>query len=128
MSNRDIIAAHYAAGANGDLEGMLAPMADDMQWTEMAGFPTAGTYHGRDEITEKVFKVMEDDWDGFAVIMDEFLESGDSVVAIGHYSGTNRKTGKAMRVRVAHRWRLRDGQAVGFEQFVDTHMFREAMS
>lgn len=128
MSNRDIIAAHYASAARGDLEGMLAPMADEMEWTEMAGFPTGGTYHGPKEITDKVFAAMDGGWDGFKVEIDELLESGDSVVAIGQYSGTNRETGKQMRVRVVHRWRLRDGKAVSFEQFADTHLFREAMS
>ena len=36
-SNHQIIAYHYAASARHDLEGMLADLAADVQWTGMAG-------------------------------------------------------------------------------------------
>lgn len=38
-SNLQIIAAHYAASARGDLAGMLADLSPQAAWTEMAGFP-----------------------------------------------------------------------------------------
>ena len=118
--NLDIIRDHYAASARGDLEGMLAAFAPDIAWTEMAGFPYAGTYHGAAAIVANVFARIGAEWEGFRVDVDELLDAGDTIVAIGSYSGTYRETGKPMTARVVHVWRLRDGKAVAFEQFVDT--------
>jgi len=52
-----IVADHYAASDRQDLEAMFADVADDVQWTEMAGFPCAGTHVGPAQVIEKVFKV-----------------------------------------------------------------------
>lgn len=126
MSNVDIVTAHYAASDRGDLEGMLAPFADDIEWTEMAGSDLAGTYRGREAVAERVFGGVGSAWDDFRVTIDELLDAGETVVAIGSYSGTFRATGKPMVARVAHVWRVRDGRLAAFEQFADTFKLREA--
>ena len=41
-----IVSDHYAASSRGNLAGMLADMDERTEWTEMAGFPLAGTYVG----------------------------------------------------------------------------------
>src|SRR3972149_6485911 len=63
--NLDIIRDHYAASARGDLEGMLAAFAPDIAWTEVAGFPYAGTYHGAAAIVANVFARIGAEWEGF---------------------------------------------------------------
>ncbi|MFI0407840.1 nuclear transport factor 2 family protein [Actinomadura sp. 3N508] len=124
----DIIKAHYAASDRGDLDGMVEAFADDIAWTEMAGFPYAGTYVGTDAIKAGVFGRLGQDWKGFRADAEELIDGGDgTVVAIGHYSGTYRATGQAMRVRFVHVWRVQDGAVTGFEQFCDTHLVRQAM-
>lgn len=128
MTNRSIIEAHYAASDRGDLDGMLAPLADDVAWTEMAGFPCAGTYRGPRAVAEHVFAALAAEWDGYTVTIDEVLDAGDTIVGVGTYSGTYRATGRAMRARVVHVWRLQAGQVVAFEQFTDTLKVREAMA
>lgn len=117
---RSVIEAHYAANEAGDLDGMLAPLADDIIWVEAAGSPLAGTYVGSGAVVRNVFAAIGRDWDGFSVAIDELVESGDTVVALGTYSGTFKGTGKAFQARVAHIWRVRDGKAVRFEQITDT--------
>jgi ketosteroid isomerase-like protein len=125
----EIIKAHYAASDRGDLDGMLEAFADDVSWTEMAGFPYAGTYVGLDEIKAGVFARLNADWEGFRADAQELVDGNDgTVVAIGYYSGTYRATGKAMKVRFVHVWRVKDGSVTNFEQFCDTHNVREAMS
>lgn len=128
MTNRSIIEAHYAASDRGDLDGMLAPLASDVEWTEMAGFPCAGTYRGPQAVAEHVFAALAADWDGYTVTIDQVLDAGDTIVGVGTYSGTYRATGRAMRARVVHVWRLQAGQVVAFEQFTDTLKVREAMA
>jgi len=42
-SPREVVRRQYIASAAGDLEALRATMAPDVEWTEMAGFPLAGT-------------------------------------------------------------------------------------
>ncbi|QXJ20738.1 nuclear transport factor 2 family protein [Actinomadura graeca] len=124
----DIIKAHYAASDRGDLDGMVEAFADDVAWTEMAGFPYAGTYVGVDAIKAGVFGRLGKEWEGFSADPDEIVDGEDgTVVGIGHYSGTYRATGRSMRVRFVHVWRVKNGKVTGFEQFCDTHLVRAAM-
>jgi len=123
-----IIADHYAASDRKDLQAMLADMADDVQWTEMAGFPCAGTHVGRVQVVEKVFKVLGAEWEGYRFVLERLVDGGDTVVGIGDYHGRHRKTGKDMHARVTHVWQVRDGLVRRFEQFTDTLLVAQAMS
>jgi len=58
-----IITDHYAASDRKDIAAMMAEVAPDVQWTEMAGFPCAGTHVGPAQVIEKVFKVLGSAWD-----------------------------------------------------------------
>jgi len=126
-TSKETIEAHYAANEVGDLEGMLAPFADDIVWTEAVGFPLAGTYIGPSAVAENVFAALQRDWEGYAVAIDELIVDGPTVVALGTYSGTYRATGKSFTARVAHIWEVRDGKAVSFEQITDTAEVAAAM-
>jgi ketosteroid isomerase-like protein len=126
-TNHDIIKAHYDASDRGDLEGMLAPLAPDVRWTEMAGFPYAGTYVGPDEVRANVFERIGAEWDGYTAAITELIDGGDTVVGLGTYSGTFKATGRAFEARVAHVWRLENGRVVRFEQFTDTALVRDAV-
>jgi len=128
MTNAEIIQAHYAASDAGDLAGMLAPFATDVEWTEADGFPLAGTYVGPQAIAEGVFMGLQQDWQGFTAAVDEVLDAGSTVVGIGTYSGTNKVTGKSFAARFTHIWRLEDGKVVRFEQVVDSALVVAAMA
>ena len=123
-----IIADHYAASDRKDLQAMLAEVADDVQWTEMAGFPCAGTHVGRVQVVEKVFKVLGAEWEGYRFVLERLVDGGDTVVGIGDYHGRHRKTGKDMHARVTHVWQVRDGLVRRFEQFTGTLLVAQAMS
>lgn len=127
MSNADIIRAHYAASDRGDLAGMIAPFHPEVRWTEAAGFPYAGTYVGADAVAANVFQAIQRDWNDYTVAIDEVLDAGDAVIGVGTYSGTYRATGVFFAARVAHIWRLEDGQVVAFEQFTDTELVNRAI-
>jgi len=126
-SPHQIMADHYAASARGDLGGMLADVAPDVRWTEMAGFPCAGTHVGPAEVLDKVFKVLGSEWDGYRFTLETLLDAGDCIVGLGSYEGTYLQTGKAMSARVAHVWRIEGGLVRSFEQFTDTLLVAQAM-
>ena len=128
MSNRnyDAIKAHYAGSDAKDLAAMMAPLTSGTAWTEMAGFPYAGTYVGPDAIIEGVFKRIGEEWDGYALKLEKLVDGGTTIVGIGTYSGVHKKTGKAMSARVVHVWEMEDGKALSFEQFTDTKLVAAA--
>ncbi len=98
-----------------------------IEWTEAEGFPYGGTYRGGDAILENVFMKLATEWDGYTVAPDEFLDTGECVVALGHYSGSYKATGKSMRVPFAHVWTLDGGKVKKFVQYTDTLKVSEAL-
>ncbi|HWH26430.1 MAG TPA: nuclear transport factor 2 family protein [Pseudolysinimonas sp.] len=127
MTNIDIIAAHYAASDRKDIDGMLAPFAPDIRWTEAAGFPLAGTYIGPQAVADAVFRALPRDWEDYTLVVDEVLEAGSTVIGVGTYSGINRATGKSFSARFVHLWRLDKQRVVAFEQVVDSAVVIAAM-
>jgi ketosteroid isomerase-like protein len=67
------------------------------------------------------------EWDGFAAVPSEFVCQGDTVVAIGEYSGTFKATGKHFRTPFVHVWRSRGGALVNFRQHTDTAIVQAAL-
>jgi uncharacterized protein len=127
MSNIDIVRAHYAASAQGNLDAMMAHVSPQARWTEMAGFPCAGTWVGPQAVAENVFAVLGRDWIGYRFELQSLIDAGEHIVGVGSYHGTYRATEKAMQARVAHIWHLQNGKIVAFEQFTDTLLVRQAM-
>lgn len=127
-STYELVRDHYAANDRKDLPGMLADIGEDCRWTEMDGFPCAGTYVGPREIVEGVFKPLGALFEGYTFTLERLLDAGDEAVGIGNYTATHRGTGKRMNVRVVHVWGGSDGKIRSFEQFTDTLRVAEAMT
>lgn len=120
MTALDIIQKHYDASDAGDPAAMVADFAPDITWTEAAGFPYAGTYHGPDEVRAGVFERLPKDFDDYSVLRDRFVCEGDTVVMLGRYSGRGHVTGRDFVCAVCHIWDVKDGAIVRFEQIVDS--------
>jgi uncharacterized protein len=118
----------YAAMGSGDMPAAIALLDDNVEWTEAAGFPYAGTYHGPDAVLGQVFARLGGEWDGFQAIPDFVVGDGDRAVSVGTYSGTYKETGKAFTARFAHSVSVRDGKIVEFEQVVDSAQVNLALA
>jgi ketosteroid isomerase-like protein len=127
-TNLNIIADHYAASTRQDTAAMMADVDPDVQWTEMAGFPCAGTWVGPAQVITHVFKALGAAWTNYRFELEELIDGGDRVIGLGLYHGTHGKTGKSMQARVAHVWQLQNGKIVRFEQFTDTLLVARAMT
>ncbi|MBY2910485.1 MULTISPECIES: nuclear transport factor 2 family protein [Rhizobium] len=123
----EIVKAHYDANARRDMDGMLADIAADCRWTEMDGFPCAGTYVGPQEVFKNVFFALGEAFDGYTFGLERLLDAGSDVIGIGDYAGTYRQTGKSFKARVVHVWSVADGKIRRFEQFTDTLRVADAM-
>ena len=123
----DVVRRQYLASAAGDLEALRTTLAPDVEWTEMAGFPLAGTYRTPSGVTSNVMERLAADWDDWTAHDDDYIAAGENVVVLARYTATNKATGRHINVRVAHHFVVRGGKIVRFEQFVDTAKVRAAM-
>src|SRR5205085_8170117 len=90
----DVVRRQYLASATGDLEALRATLAPDVEWTEMAGFPLAGTYRTPEGVTSGVMEKLAGDWDGWIAHDDRYVVDGENVVVLARYTATNKSTGK----------------------------------
>jgi ketosteroid isomerase-like protein len=125
---RDVVRRQYLASAAGDLAALRSTLAPDVEWTEMAGFPLAGTYRTPEGVTSNVMERLAADWEGWTAHDDTYVVDGEHVVVLARYTARNKATGKDLAVRVAHHFTVRGGLIVRFEQFVDTAKVRDAMA
>jgi ketosteroid isomerase-like protein len=117
----------YAAFAKGDIPTVLGFLNSDIEWTEAEGFPYGGTYKGPDAVLQGVFMRLGAEWDGFAAVPHEFIDAGETVVTLGRYSGKYKATGKSFQAEFAHVWKLSEGKAIKFQQYVDTLKVHQAL-
>ncbi len=127
LSNLNAVQRVYNAFAEGDIPTVLGYLSADIDWTEAEGFPYAGTYHGPKAVLEGVFMRLGSEWEGFAAVPDEFIDGGHAVVALGKYSGRYKRTSKSFQADFAHVWKMRDGKAIRFVQYVDTLVVHRAL-
>jgi uncharacterized protein len=120
--NAKLVRGMYQAFAAGDAAGVLGAMSSDIVWNEAENFPYAdgNPYVGPEAIANGIFARCMTEWEGFGVEVDEILDAGDTIVALGHYVGTYKATGRKQRTQLVHVWRIKNGKAVRFQQYADT--------
>jgi len=125
--NVEFVNGVYGAFARGDVPAVLGAFADDIEWFEAEGMPYGGLHRGPEAVAQNVFGPITEDIDGFALAIEEFLDSGESVAAVVRYTGTGKATGKALDVPAVHVWDVRDGKLARFRQFIDTVKYAEVV-
>ena len=125
--NAATIRGLYEAFARGDVPAVLGALAPDVRWTEAEGFPYGGTYSGPQAVLENVFMKLGGEWEGFAAVPRELVSEGETVVAIGTYSGKFKASGKSMKAPYVHVWKFKGGKVQTFEQHTDTAVVQRAL-
>lgn len=127
--NVAIVRRSYEAFARGDLDAVVADMAETIEWHQAQGLPHGGVYRGVAEVRASVFDPLDRDWwSAFSAAPDEFLDAGSDIVVLGRYRGIAKETGRELDVPFVHIWSLRDGRAWRFRQFLDTAGWVDALS
>jgi uncharacterized protein len=80
---------------------------------------------GPQAVLEGVFMRLGEVGDEFAVVPEQFVADGDTVVALGTYNWKHKSTGAPAQVKMAHVWTVTDGKLATFQQHVDTVKVRE---
>jgi ketosteroid isomerase-like protein len=129
--NTKIVQDVYGAFGRGDIQTVLNAMDDRVAWKPITGaaphVPHAGERHGKASVAE-FFKILAD-----AVRFDRFdpqrfVAQGDTVVALGRYTGVAKTTGKSFNSEWAMVFTLRNGKIEHFQEFTDSASVNAAWS
>ena len=120
----------YEAYGRGDVEAVLADLADDVDWAAEAAstsVPWYGSFHGKNEVP-RFFKEI-----GTNIAVTEFtvvgLTSNDTdVVATVHWAYTVNATGKSAAMYMQHWFRFADGKIVFFRGSEDSEQSARAFA
>jgi ketosteroid isomerase-like protein len=80
-----------------------------------AGFPDAGAYCGLDEVGRYMRRDFLADLDGAAIVGEEFLEAGDSVVVRVNQQATGTSSGAPVGLRYYQVWTFRGSSVIRIE-------------
>ena len=129
-TNLEIIRSTYEGPTSENAQHLLEALAEDVEWTEAAGFPYGGTYIGADAIIANVFSRLTSEWNDYKASVHAYHEVKDKdiIIAEGVYSGTYKKTGKAFQADFSHVWKLKNGKIIKFKQYVDSHVVQKTMT
>jgi len=120
MHSVDVVRSLYDAFARKDAEELRALLHPDVEWIQCEGFPGGDHRRGAEEVIKKVFGGLRSAWEDFEALVEEYLDAGDHVVALGRYKGVHAETRRPMTAVFAHVYDVHDGHIVRFRQFTDT--------
>ena len=114
----EILRSAYEALNQGDIEGAIAALDEDAEWTEHSDLPEAGVYRGREAIRAFLLHFLES-WQEFRQETEELI-AGESCVLIMLRSRQRGKgSGIDVEARYAHLWTMKDGRGVRVDAYFD---------
>src|SRR5215210_9077873 len=107
-TSSELVSQIVEALNRGDVDGMLARMHPDFEWTPLEASPVAQVSRGHDQVRRYV-----EDWlgtfDSLRLELEDLTESGDRVVAMVDGRGRGRGSGLEIDTRFCQVWTVRDG-------------------
>ena len=120
-ANVRIVQDAYAAFGRSDVSGILAACTDDIDWQFYgpSELPMAGPRRGKNEVG-KFFEQVAAAWNFERFEPRQFIEQGDTVIALGWYSGRSKQADRPFGCEWAHVFTLRGGKVARFREYSDT--------
>jgi hypothetical protein len=122
MTNKERVQSAYGHFANRNIPAILELLSDDVIW-ELRGpsvIPFAGSRKGKEGAME-FFNQLGTSSDFQSFTPQEFIEEGNTVVALGEAIATSRETGKTAHNYWAMVWTFRDGKVIHYRNYSDTY-------
>ena len=121
QENVQIVKNAYAAFGRGDIQGLLALFAEDIEWIipGEGGWPLAGTYRGRAGVADLFRKVSEMLEISFLETR-EFVAQGDRVLAVAFSGGRVKGTNRRYEHHEVLAFTVRNGKVTNVREYIDT--------
>ena len=123
----EFVRALYQALESSNRAAYRELLDPEIDWQFMAGFPHGGARRGVDAVIDQTFVPLMTDFDTWHIEVEEILEAGGPLVAVGRYRARARTTGREVVAGFCHILRLRNERIVRVEQFTDTLQFALAL-
>jgi uncharacterized protein len=120
QENVQIVKEAYAAFGRGDIQGLLALFAEDIEWIIPGeGWPLAGTYRGRAGVAglfQKVSEMLEISF----LETREFVAQGDRVLVVGFSGGRIKGANRTYEHHEVLAFTVRNGKVTNVREYIDT--------
>ena len=120
QANVQIVKGVYAAFGRGDIQGLLAMFAEDIEWiTPGEGLPWAGVYRGHAAVAH-FFQKLSELVEFSAVEPREFVAQGDRVLVVGFGRGRLKPTNRTLEGHWVMAYTVRNGRVTNVREYNDT--------
>jgi ketosteroid isomerase-like protein len=103
----------------GDPSDLLALFDPDIEWHPLTGALLEGvSYRGHEGIRQWLEDVAEY-WESMTADAERFVDSGETVVALGRIQGRGRASGVEIETPAAWVWQIRNGRATYMQVYFD---------
>jgi uncharacterized protein len=120
QQNVQIVKDGFAAYGRGDMQGLLALFAEDIEWIIPGeGWPLAGTYRGQAGVAgffQKISEMLEISF----LEPREFVAQGDRVLVVGFDRGRVKVTNKTFEGDWVMAFTVRNGKVTNVREYIDT--------
>jgi ketosteroid isomerase-like protein len=120
----------YAAYGRGDMDGVLAEVADDVDWAAEAATTTVpwyGPHHGKHDV-RRFFEAIASSIDVSEFDIVGLTSNDTDVVATLHWTFTVKTSRKTASMYMQHWWRFAGGKIVFFRGSEDSEQSAAAFS
>ena len=121
-TNVEIVQACFAAFQRGDVPAILNMCEDNVEWIEAGdpkSIPFAGRGKGKSSAAE-FFRIVGETSDMLKFEPQQYVASGDRVVALGAWDLRAKATGKVVRSEWVVDFTVRNGKVTRWQAYYDT--------
>lgn len=122
----DTIRRSYEALNQGDVEGALSPLHEEVEWRESPALPEADTFRGRRTVRRFLQDYLES-WQEFHQEVEDVIEAHDKFVVLVHLVATGRESGVRVDASYAHVWTMAEGKATRVDAYYDRELALESV-
>jgi ketosteroid isomerase-like protein len=126
QDNVQMVKEFFAAMGRGDKQGLLALVAEDIEWIIPGeDWPLAGTHRGHNGL-ENVLQKASAEIETTYPKPPEFVAQGDRVLVVGVATGKIKATKKTFEDHWVFDITLRDGKVTKIQEYIDTQALARA--
>lgn len=96
----EILREAFNAFANQDVEDLSKYISEYVTWHEPSGSRIGGSYSGRNDVVERLFATIPNDWEEFTFDIHDVLYSEQHAMVLANWHGKSKHTGKAYNDRL----------------------------